>query len=359
MKVAIVCPYAIDRPGGVQHQAIQLVNWLRDAGHEAWLAAPGHSGGPDGTVYLGASIEVRGNGGVAPISAKPTVRRRLTRALARAEVVHIHEPLIPMASLTALRADTAPKVGTFHAEAGRFVSSVYWIGRPFLRLWASRLAVATAVSPVAAAAVHDLVSDLRIVPNAIDVNSYPMPQARNTRRVIFVGRDDERKGLNVLLEAWPSIRWHIPGAELLVVGCSRPPQPGVRFLGTVSEQQKRRYLASAALLVAPNLYGESFGIVLLEGMAAGCAVIASALPAFEYVLAGTGMLVPPGESATLAVAVTRLLLDDELRERQVAAQRERVRQFDRRVVLEQYLEAYETALALAERRPEKEPARTL
>ncbi len=353
MKVAIVCPYAIDRPGGVQLQAMQLVSWLREAGHEAWLAAPGHSGGPEGTVYLGASIEVPGNGGVAPISAKPTVRRRLTRALARADVVHIHEPLLPMASLTALRADTAPKVGTFHAEAGRFVSSVYWIGRPFLRLWAGRLAVATAVSPIAAAAVHDVVGDLRIVPNGIDVAGYRLPVTRSPRRAVFVGRDDERKGLNVLLEAWPSIRWHIPGAELVVVGSSRPPVPGVRFLGTVSEEQKRRHLASAAVLVAPNLYGESFGIVLLEGMAAGCAVIASALPAFEHVLGGTGMLVPPGESATLAVAVTRLLLDDELRERMVAAQTERVRQFDRPVVLGQYLQAYEAALACAQRPPER------
>lgn len=345
MRVAIVCPYAIDRPGGVQAQAIQLVHWLREAGHDAWLIAPGYSGGPERTIYLGRSIEVPGNGAVAPISAKPTVRRRLTRALAGADVVHLHEPLIPMASLTALRAETAPKVGTFHAEVGRFASSVYWIGRPFLRQWASRLAVATAVSPIAAAAVQDLVTDIRIIPNGIDVASYRMPVPRHPRRVIFLGRDDQRKGLDVLLEAWPSIRWHMPGAELIVVGCSRPPLPGVQFLGQVSEEEKRRHLASSAVLVAPNLYGESFGIVLVEAMAAGCAVVASALPAFQHVLGDTGMVVPPGESATLAIAVTRLLLDDELRERISAAQSQRVRLFDRARVLDQYLEAYETAIA--------------
>src|SRR5512137_980202 len=99
MKVAIICPYAIDRPGGVQGQAVQLVEWLRHAGHEAWLIAPGREGGPEGTICLGRSVEVSLNGAVAPISLKPTVQRRLKRAVAGADVVHIHEPLIPVVSL--------------------------------------------------------------------------------------------------------------------------------------------------------------------------------------------------------------------------------------------------------------------
>jgi phosphatidylinositol alpha-mannosyltransferase len=205
------------------------------------------------------------------------------------------------------------------------------------------------VSHVAAATVDDLVPDVAIVPCGIDVATYRMDEPREPTRVVFLGRDEPRKGLDVLLDAWPLVRRVVPEAELVVLGASRRPEPGVRYHGTVNEEQKRRLLAGSAVLVAPNLLGESFGIVLLEGMAAGCAIVASALPAFADVLDGAGMLVPKDDCEALAGSIAALLQDRRLWQQYADLGSRRVQAFDRSRVLDGYLRAYESALA-ADRR---------
>ena len=161
-----------------------------------------------------------------------------------------------------------------------------------------------------------------------------------------MGRDDARKGLDVLLAAWPAIAARVPGASLEVIGSSRPgtAPPGVTFRGRVGEEAKRQVMGSAEVLVAPNTAGESFGIVLVEGMASRCALVASALPGFVHVGGDAARWVAPGDAAALADAVTGLLADPDTRDALVKAGSERVARFDRGPVLAGYMAAYLDAL---------------
>lgn len=344
MRVAVVCPYAFDAHGGVQDQVARIVSWLRADGHEAWAVAPG-SGGPDGTRHVGRYRMMRANRSRAPISFDPRVGRRVAAATADADVVHIHEPLMPMVSLAAVFADTPPAVGTFHADPGRLVRASYRGGAPLLRRVVRRLGAVTAVSRVAASAIAPFATP-RIVPNGIDLDAYRVTDGRRVPgRVLFIGRDDRRKGLDVLLEAWPGIAAAVPDATLRVVGTRRPDTAGVTFLGRVDEEEKLAELGAATVLAAPNLGGESFGIIVLEGLASGCAVVASDLDAFRAVAGDAASYVTAGDAAALAHAVGAVLQSDDLARQMGTRGRERSLRFGREAVLAGYLDAYEAAIA--------------
>jgi phosphatidylinositol alpha-mannosyltransferase len=344
MKVAVVCPYAFEAHGGVQDQVARIVRWLRDGGHEAWAVAPG-SGGPDGTRHVGRFRNLPANRSKAPISLDLRMRGKVAAAVEDADVVHVHEPFMPMVSLGAVLAETPPKVGTFHADPGRIARGFYRGGAFVLGRLARRLDAITAVSDVAAGAISPFARPL-IVPNGIDLESYDVAGVeRVPGRVLFVGRDDPRKGLDVLLEAWPIVREAYPAAALHVVGTERPDGEGITFLGRVSEEHKAEELASASVMVTPNLGGESFGIVVLEGLASGCAVVASDLDAFRAVAGDAAAYVPVGDPGALADAIEGLLGSPDRVEALGRAGRGRSRRFGRDEVLRGYLEAYEAALA--------------
>lgn len=343
MKVAVVCPYDLGAFGGVQGQVISLVNWLRDAGHEAWAVAPG-TGGPPGTRHVGPVVSVPVNRSRAPITFHPGAVARVREAVTGAEVVHVHEPLVPVTGPAAVLTGGAPRVGTFHADPGPVVSRLYRGAAPLLRRLLGRLAVATAVSPVAAEAVRPFLA-ARVVPNGLDTARYLPAGGKAGGRVVFVGRDDPRKGLDLLLQAWPLVRAAVPAARLRVVGAARPCAPaGVAFLGRVGEEAKLRELAEAEVLCAPNLGGESFGLVVAEGMAAGCAVVASDLPAFRQVAGACARLTPIGDATALAEALITVLSDPVESGRLARAGLQEVARFDRSAVLAGYLSAYRDAL---------------
>ena len=344
MKVAVVCPYDLDRFGGVQDQAGKLVGWLRQAGHDAWLVGPGNIG-PPGARLVGPITGVKANGAATPITLSPRAWKRTAEAVAGADVVHIHEPFMPVVSQAASAVQGVAKVGTFHADPSRAVRRLYRIGGPLLRRVAGELTLATAVSPVAAAPLAGL-ANVRLVPNGIDAGQFEIGD-KTVGRVVFLGRDDPRKGLDVLLRAWPAVRDRLPRAELVVAGTDgrqAAAQPGVRFAGAVDEDAKRALLANAAVFCAPNTGGESFGIVLAEAMAAGCALVVSALAAFVHLVGDAGVLVKPGDPGDLAAGIIRVLVDTELRGRLASAATVRAGLFDRGVVLQQYLEVYEEAI---------------
>ena len=344
MRVAVVCPYAFDAPGGVQDQVARIVRWLRDDGHEAWAVAPGE-GGPEGTRSIGAFRTLPVNRSRAPVSVDPRAIRRVGEAVEDAEVVHLHEPFVPMVSLGALIARTPPRVGTFHADPSGAVRTAYRVAAPLLDLAARRLQVITAVSLVAASAVGRL-KGIRVIPNGLDLEDYRSEAAADPRRVMFLGRDDPRKGLDVLLQAWPFVRQRIPGAILRVVGTERLRGPeGAEFLGRLDGPSKRAELAAASVLVAPNLGGESFGIVVAEGLASGCAVVASDIPAFRAVAGDAAVYVPPGDPVLLAEDISRLLGDDAALHTRAEAGRQRATLFGRDVVLPAYVAAYRDAMA--------------
>jgi phosphatidylinositol alpha-mannosyltransferase len=341
--VAVVSPYDLGAKGGVQDQVIALVEGLAADGHEAWAVAPG-TGGPAGTRHVGGVVSVPANRSRAPISVDPMAMRRVRAAIAGADVVHVHEPLMPAVSLGALVGAHAPLVATFHADPGPVVRRTYRASRAVLRSLLRRADVVTAVSPVAAAAVAPF-AEARIVPNGVDVTGFPQADPI-AGRVAFLGRDERRKGLTTLLQAWPLVHARLPYAELRVMGAERPSGPeGVVFLGRVEEEAKRTGLASSAVYCAPNLGGESFGIVLVEAMAAGCAVVASDLPAFRHVGGDAVDFVAPGDPGALAGAILALLADEPRRRSLAAAGRARAGRFALAAVRQAYLEAYRDAAA--------------
>jgi phosphatidylinositol alpha-mannosyltransferase len=345
MRVAVVTPYAFDAPGGVQDQVRRIVRWLGDAGYDAWSVAPG-SGGPEGTRHVGSFRSIRANRSVAPIAIDPRVVRRVAAAVSDADVVHVHEPFMPMVSVGAILARTPPMVATFHADPGTLTRRLYRVAGGLLARMAARVGVFTAVSEVAASALAGRFSGVRVIPNGIDLEDYTGVGDRASARVVFVGRDEPRKGLDVLLQAWPRVRARFPNAELRVVGAARPRGPeGVAFLGRLDDGDKRAELAAAELLVAPNLGGESFGIVVVEGMAAGCAVIASDIAAFRAVAGDAARFTPAGDPPALAETICGLLADSDGIGRLAGLGRRRAASFGREAVLTAYMAAYRDAVS--------------
>jgi phosphatidylinositol alpha-mannosyltransferase len=326
----------------VQDQATGLVRWLGDAGVEAVLVGPGLDG-PEGSVLLGATTVIPVNRSTAPIKLDPRVGAEVRNAVKGFDVVHVHEPLVPFVGTAALRTKERATVATFHADPPGWVRGAYRIGAIGIRAALHHVDVVTAVSPIAGSPIDGIV-DFRIVPNGIDVADYDIgPKTPN--RVTFLGRDDSRKGLSVLLEAWPRVRRAVPGASLHVLGAARDESiDGASFLGRVSEVEKRAELAGSVVHVAPNLGAESFGIVVLEAMASGCAVVASDIPAFDFVAGGTALLVPPGDAVQLADRVVELLEQPDLASSMGASARKRSLAFGGSSVAAQYLAAYEDAL---------------
>lgn len=338
MRIALVCPYDMTVPGGVQGVVADLAERLNRTGDDAFVVAPGAT--PPG-IDVGRSIRVPGNGSEAPIAIWPGTGSRTRAAISSADVVHVHEPMMPIVSLAALRAGL-PTVATFHAAGSDRVARLYRAleGLGSRLLGRARL---SAVSPSAMAGLPDTWSPITIVPNAVDVGSFRLDTERAAHRVVAVGRDEPRKGLDVLVAAWPAIRERCPDAELHVIGADRGTGEGIVWHGRVDDRRKRELLAGSSVYVAPHLGGESFGIVLAEAMAAGCAVVGSDLPAFRAVLGEAGHLVEPGDAEALATGVAGVLSDPERRERLQRAGSTRVERYDWDVVLDGYRGLYEAA----------------
>jgi len=337
MRIALVCPYAWDRDGGVQSHVRALAHTLNRCGHETGVMAPylldRSTLNEPGITFVGRAVRVPANGSVAPLAFGPLVASGIREALEEfePEVVHLHEPLIPSLSLLALSTNaSAPTVGTFHAAAE---SSLGYRGaKAVLAKAANRLSVRTAVSEAAKAlAARYFPGDYLITPNGIEVERFASAEplspvrGRSGPTVLFLGRLESRKGLEVLVEAMADIS--DLGATLVVAG-SGPEKRSARalarrlgvqveWLGRISEADKPRIYRSADVYCAPALGGESFGIVLIEAMAAGTPVVCSDLSAFRAVTAGAAELAPPGDPDALADALRAVLTDtrrsDEMR----------------------------------------------
>lgn len=340
MRIAVVSPYDLGERGGVQQQVIGLVAHLRADGEEAWAVGPGCP--PDIGSDVGGSVPIPVNRSSSPVALDPRVVYRIRRALDGADVAHIHEPFVPLVGTTALTV-RIPQVLTFHADPPGWVRSAYRMGQGVGGLLLGQK-VCTAVSEVAASALRPMVEPL-IIPNGVDVSSFRGARGRRSRRVSFVGRDDRRKGLDVALAAWREVRHRHPDAELVVAGSERRPRDGVRFLGSIDEEAKRSLLTGSSILIAPNLGGESFGIVVVEGMASGCAVVASDIPAFRAVLGDAGVLVEPGDHRALASALIDLLERPGRREALGEAAQHAAERFDWSSVVTSYRSAYARAIS--------------
>lgn len=362
MRIGMVCPYSFDVPGGVQSHILQLAEVMRERGHHVSVLAPSspHVKLPDYVVSGGKAVPIPYNGSVARLRFGPATHRMVKKWLAAGDfdVLHLHEPNAPSLSLLALMIAEGPIVATFHTSTTKSLGLSMFQG--ILRPWNEKIMGRIAVSDLARRwQIEALGSDAVQIPNGVDVASYARAPLlpgypRPGKTVLFLGRFDEpRKGMAVLLSALPALVERFGEIEILIVGRGDEDelreQAGdlaghLRFLGQVDDATKASALRSADVYCAPNTGGESFGIVLVEAMAAGTPVVASNLDAFRRVLEdGTaGLLVPIEDPGALAEAVVAVLTDDALRAGYVAAASEAVRQYDWQVVADDIMMVYET-----------------
>jgi phosphatidylinositol alpha-mannosyltransferase len=363
----MVCPYSFDVPGGVQFHVRDLAEVFLAEGHEVSVLAPAEEDAspPPYLTSCGRAVPVRYNGSVARLTFGPVTSARVTRWLESGhfDVLHLHEPVTPSVSLMALWAAEEPVVATFHTSTVR--SRAMHAANPLLRPSLEKLRARIAVSEDAAATVRrHLGGETYIIPNGVHVERFASAPRRDDwsgtaerPTLAFLGRVDEpRKGLQVALDALPSVLDAVPGLRLLVAGPGdaadllRRVQPrvaaAVEMLGAVSDPDKASLLRSVDAYVAPHLGGESFGIVLVEAMAAGAPVVAADLPAFVRVLDGgrTGAVFETGSSSALAATLLDLLDDRERRETLRRAGRAHAATFDWSRVSRQVLAVYETVL---------------
>ncbi len=353
MRIGLICPYSLTVPGGVQYQVLGLARSLRGLGQEVRVLAPCDGPPPDaGVTSLGMSIPTAANGSVAPIAPDPAAQLRLIRALRDEEfdVLNLHEPLVPGAGMTACVVKSAPLVGTFHAAGD--VGPYRW-GRAPLRMIAKRLDLRLAVSADAKGlARRTLGGDFEVLFNGIEVDRFskatPWPTEGPT--IFFVGRHEPRKGLAVLLEAMAEL----PAEVRLWVGGTGPDtealkarhagDPRIEWLGRITDDEKERRTRGADVFCAPSLGGESFGIVLLEGMAAQTPTVASDLDGYRNVATNEvdALLVPPGDATALAAAIRRVLTDGALRDSLVDAASQRADEHSMDDLAQIYLERFKT-----------------
>jgi phosphatidylinositol alpha-mannosyltransferase len=363
MRIGLVCPYSLDVPGGVQNHVKDLAEALIGLGHDVSVLAPSEQGTdlPSYVVPAGGAVPVPYNGSVARVSFGPVVAGRVRRWLRDGafDVIHLHEPASPSLSLLALWSADCPVVATFHTSnvRSRAMSASAAILRPSLEKITARIAVSEYARSTL---VQHIGGEPVVIPNGVYVDRYATAPVRDDWRgtgptVAFVGRIDEpRKGLQLLLDAFPGIAEACPGTRLLVVGGGdvaaarrRVPEPlgdDVLFLGRTTDAEKASVLRTADLYVAPNTGGESFGIVLIEAMAAGAAVLASDLPAFDRVLGGGryGTSFHNGDAADLRAHAVRLLGDAAERQALSKAADEVVRRYDWSAVAARIVQVYET-----------------
>jgi phosphatidyl-myo-inositol alpha-mannosyltransferase len=311
---------------------------------------------PSYVTRAGRSVPIPYNGSVSRLLLGPISATRVRRWLhdGNFDVLHVHSPETFSLSLLALGNADGPIVATFHAANPK--SRILAMMQNPLQVYFEKLSGSIAVSPAARKTiVEHLGGDAVVVPNGVHIARYagasPMPGWPGDGGALgFVGRTDEaRKGLAVLFEAWPLIRARHPDARLLVAGPGKVDKvpEGVTLLGQVSDADKARALASVDVFVAPNTGGESFGIVLLEAMAAGAPIVASKLDAFSRVLedGALGVLAAVSDPRSLAEKCSDLLASPERRDQLRSAARRAVARYDWMVVAGEVMRVYETAIA--------------
>lgn len=360
MRIALVCPYAWDDPGGVQTHVRELAEHLARRDHEIVVLAPvRHAAAQPWVRAVGRPVDLTYNRSNVPIDPRPWSARTVRAAL-RAfgpDVIHVHEPFTPSTTLWAVLVADAPLVATFHS--GAEPARLYDLAGPLLRRLARRLSARIAVSEAAArVARRRLGGTFEVVPNGVDVERFagasPAELGSGTK-LLFVGRLDERKGFRIAVEAFEQLAAERPDLRLVVAGdgperralegLSASVRERVRLLGTVPNEDLPPIHAACDVFVAPNVGGESFGVVLVEAMAAGLPVVASDIPGFtEVVRDGVdGLLVPARDPRAVAGALARVLDDPTFAARMAAAGRERAGAFSWAAVLPRIEAVYASA----------------
>jgi len=327
--IGICAPYDLGREGGVNSHIRAQATALRRLGHSVVIFGASSAPLGDGEIAIGGSLSIVIGGTATGFGLDPRAWRQvidLFRAH-RFDVVHVHEPLMPLVPWLAVRHSPAPIVATFHVhrEQGHvWYPKFKWLLAPLMRRVDARLAVSAAARRTVA---HTFPGEYDIVPNGIDVARFQLPAARpremggDVPSVLFVGRLEPRKGVGRLIQAMTIVQRRVPNARLMIVGdgpdraaleaAARDAQVTATFTGRVADEALPAFYRAADLVCSPALGGESFGIVLLEAMAAGRPIVATRIEGYEELLSGAecARLVTAGDSEALADAIATLLGD--------------------------------------------------
>ena len=367
MRIGLVCPYQWDVPGGVQYHVRDLAQSLRGMGHHVEILTPAEreESLPPHATFAGRTVPVPYNGSMASLQFGPVSAARVRRWLREGhfDVVHVHEPASPSVSLLVCMIAKGPIVATFHAATTRskMLAALGPVARPWLERISGRIAVSDFARRVQ---VEHLGGDAVIIPNGVHVSAFADgPTLPGVTRGVdgptigFLGRFDEpRKGLPVLLEAMRAVVRRYPGARLLIAGrgdadhfraqIGEDLHASVSLLGELTEADKAAFLRSVDIYCAPNLLGESFGVVLIEALAAGAPIVASDLDAFARVLedGAAGVLVRRGDPRALAETLCALLADPARRAELAAGGARAAAVYDWDVLARRILAVYDTVL---------------
>jgi phosphatidylinositol alpha-mannosyltransferase len=340
VKIALVSPYDFAHPGGVILHISYLERYFTRMGHEVKVIAPASRAVPDfgdRFIPIGKPRPIPSSGSIARVTVSLMLASKIREVLEREkfDVIHFHEPLMPMLCTTILRLSQTANVGTFHASYGK---PGYNFGRPigkwFLRRWFHNLDGKIAVSrPAMEYASSNFPGYYNIIPNGVDVEHFspdiaPIEEFKDGKlNILFVSRLEKRKGLNYLLQAFRQVKEELPNSRLIVVGpgtrlrrryekyVARTGLKDVVFVGMVGYDELPRYYQTADVFCAPAIGSESFGIILLEAMAMGKPIVASNIEGYASVISHgvDGLLVPPADKGSLARALISLLNDEALR----------------------------------------------
>lgn len=359
--------------GGVQEVVLALRDGIQSRGHEAYIITPqprNFKKGtpvPEGVIMVGGGTSVKTFHTAGQVSASVDTDK-LQEMLDRYQfdIIHYHEPWVPVLSRQILSRSQAINIATFHAALPDHIMTrtIERVVTPYTKSIISYLDVLTAVSPSATTYVRSLTTrNLNIIANGIDLTKYklmaaekPVVQPSDKKTVLYIGRLEKRKGVKYLLEAFAILREVHPEFELLIAGDGPDRRKlehfvqdnsieGITFLGYIDETTKLRLLHEATVFCSPALYGESFGIVLLEAMASGCVIVAGNNSGYEGVMRGTGQvsIVNPKDTVEFARRLALLGLDEALRDawRKWAQDEAALYNYDR--IIDQYMTLYKAA----------------
>lgn len=368
MKIGLVCPYNVALGGGVQEVVIALRRRLEARGHVARIvtAQPRELGALDttGMIFLGRAIDVQWpNHTTAPLSNSLSMEAvEQVLEAEKFDVLHFHEPWVPALSRQILSRSQSVNVATFHAKVPDTIvnRTLAKVITPYLRVVLKDLHELTAVSRPAAEYISSLTDrPITIIPNGIDLEHFkanPRPVAGSPKTILFVGRLERRKGVKYLLRAFKLLTETDADVRLLIAGAGPDRTrlelmieeldiPRVELLGYISDAQKVELLSTADLFCSPALYGESFGIVLLEAMASGLPAVAGDNPGYASVMQGLGALslINPKDEAEFARRLALMLNEAKLRKLWQEWAKDRAGQFAYEKVVDQYEQLYETA----------------
>lgn len=374
MKIGLFSPYDMFKGGGVQEHIVATQAELRRRGHDAIILTPqprSYKGeAPEHMLFVGGSADFKSPmHTVVQVSVTGSVEK-IDEILTREQfdVLHIHEPWIPIVSRQLLSRSQSVNIGTFHARLPdtRVSKTIERVIKPYTKSILKYIDFFTAVSDPAAQYLRHLADvDVNMITNGIDLAKYrPDPTASfDTPTIFYVGRLEKRKGVKYLIKAFKILQERMPEAQLLIAGAGPDKEkleqysleqeiPNIEFLGYLDDAEKIRIMQKADVFCSPALYGESFGIVLLEAMACGTPTVAGSNPGYETVLKETGALgiVNSKDATEFARRLEIFLKDENFRKLWQTWAKSYVKQFDYKHIVDQYESLYDKACKNKNRR---------